>query len=572
MFTMPFKKSIGIVLVITLLSIFPYTPRALAITPDEYVQLGFGFFPHYGLNTYTGTVGGEGNPQNYPSTLFAPTDFDANQWVAAAKDAGMEYVIVVAKHRYGWAAWDSAYTTYDIATSSAPNLDIVKAVSDACALYGLKFAIYYNADDRYHFPNGVSGNSTYTEFAKNQLTELLTNYGEVVAVWFDHAKAITNNQAAQLEAHVKSIQPNTLVFFHDDSKSSASDVHVTELVNGDPPVGNDRPWEEAWKLYADYWSFQNNEAPAAPWNNAAYVANKVHYYNKRYASFAVSVPPGPNGKISQAGLDLLHNIGLIPRWKQTDDRSPLITYGGTWESKSNSSYYKSTAKDSSEANAYAEYTFTGTGVRLITKKNSTNGIFDIYIDGNKVATFDAYSPSPIFDVVAYETTSLTNATHTIKMVVTGTKNPNSTGYNSNLDLFEYSVNPPQAPAEDTVIDDTSPSISYSGTWNHVSRATSYGGTISYSNTQNDYAEYSFNGTGVTLYTQKGPGGGKFDIYIDGVLQTTFDSYAASQQSKVKAYDKQDLAPGSHTIKLVVKHTKNANSNNYFCHLDYITFH
>lgn len=119
--------------------------------------------------------------------------------------------------------------------------NVVKAISDACKAYGLKFAIYFNADDRYHFPNGVMGNSAYTDFAKNELTELLTNYGDVIAIWFDHAKAINNSQAAQLEDHVKSIQPNTLVFFHDDDKAADSDVHVTELVNGDPPVGNSTP-------------------------------------------------------------------------------------------------------------------------------------------------------------------------------------------------------------------------------------------------------------------------------------------------------------------------------------------
>ncbi|MGG1516116.1 alpha-L-fucosidase [Paenibacillus oryzisoli] len=566
-----FMSSLYLFLAAALISFLVPVPSAKAITPDEYVQLGFGFFPHYGLNTYTGTDGGDGDPQNFPSTLFAPTDFDANQWVAAAKDAGMDYVIAVAKHRYGWAAWDSAYTTYDIATSSAPNLDVVKAISDACALYGLKFAIYFNADDRYHFPNGVSGNSTYTQFAENELGELLTNYGDVAAIWFDHASAITNNQAAQLETYVKSIQPNTLVFFHDDTKASMSDVHITELVNGDPPVGNDTPWEEAWRYYADYWSFHNNEGPVSPWNSATYDANKVHYYNKRYASFAVSVPPGPNGKISDAGIQLLHDIGQIVRWKQTDDRSPLITYTGNWADQSNSNYFKSTDRNSGETGASAEYTFTGTGIRLITKKNSNLGIFDIYIDGTKVETYDSYAASADFDVTAYETTSLTNTAHTIKMVVTGTKNPSSSGYNVNLDLFEYSVNPPAQPS-DTIVDDTNAGITYTGAWNHISRSTSYDGTISYSSTLNDAAEYTFTGTGVKLYTQKGVAGGKFDIYLDGVLQTTFDSYAASQQNKVLAYSNQALTAGSHTIKMVVKHTKNANSNNYFAHLDYISFH
>ncbi len=563
------KKLLLAVIFAVGLSVFACVPGTQATTPDEYVNLGFGFFPHYGLNTYTGTTGGQGNPQNYASTLFAPTDFDADQWVAAAKDAGMEYVIVVAKHRYGWAAWDSAYTTYDIATSSTPDLDIVQAVSDACAAYGLKFAIYYNSDDRYHFPNGVKGVSAYTDFAKNQLTELLTNYGPVMAVWFDHAKALTNNQAAELEAHVKSIQPDTLVLFHDDNKLAATDVRLAEMVQGDPPVGNDTPWEEVWTAYDSYWSFTDNESPASPWNNANFVANKVHYYNKRYASFAISIPPGPSGKISPAGIALMHDIGQITRWKQTDDRNASVTYSGTWADHTNSSFYKSTGRNSNETGAYAEYAFTGTGIRLITKKAPSTGIFDIYIDGNKVSTFDSYAGSPAYNVVAYETTSLSDGPHTIKMVVTGNKNPNATNNNCNLDLFEYSTNPVAAQPAETFIDDTDSSVTYSSGWSHISRTGSYGGTISHSNTTGADAEYTFNGTGVKLYTQKGSSAGKFDVYLDGVYQLTFDSYAASRQDQVLAFDQQGLTSGNHTIKMVVTGAKNPNSSSNHCHLDYI---
>ncbi|WP_127585560.1 alpha-L-fucosidase [Paenibacillus koleovorans] len=539
-----------------------------AVTPDEYVDLGFGFFPHYGLNTYTGTTGGQGNPANFPSSLFAPTDLDVDQWMAAAKDAGMTYVIAVAKHRYGWAAWDSAYTTYDIATSSVPNVDLVRMMADSAAQYGLKFAIYFNSDDRYHFPGGVTGNATYTAFAKNQLTELLTNYGEVIAIWFDHAKALTVAQANELKTHVKSIQPDTLVMFHDNDKFGITDVRLHELVQGDPPVGNAHPWEEAWTAYDAYWSWTDNEQPAAPWNDPEYVANRIRYYNKRFTSFAISIPPGPNGKISPAGIQLMKDIGSYLRWKQTDDRSTSITYSGTWADNTNSSYYKSTGRNSNQTNAYAEYTFTGTGVRLITKKAPAGGIFDVYIDGTKVTTFDSYASSNVFNVVAYETTSLSNGPHTIKMVVTGNKNPNASNNNCNIDLIEVSTNPPLPPAS-TIVDDTNSAITYSGSWSHVARASSYGGTISHSNTLNDYAEYTFTGKGVKLFTQKGPSAGKFDVYVDGVKVLTYDSYAASGQHQVLAYDNQSLGAGSHTIKVVVTHTKNPNSSNYHAHLDYI---
>ncbi len=150
--------------------------------------------------------------------------------------------------------------------------------------------------------------------------------------------------------------------------------------------------------------------------------------------------------------------------------------------------------------------------------------------------------------------------------MTGTKNANSSGRHCHLD-FIATLDPPA----ETIVDDTDSAVAYSGSWSHISRAQSYDGTVSHSDTANDYAQYAFNGTGVKLYTQKGPSAGKFDVYIDGVKEITYDSYASSLQYQVLALDKNNLAPGSHTIKLVVTGTKNANSSGRHCHLDYIKY-
>ncbi|WP_135554690.1 alpha-L-fucosidase [Paenibacillus cymbidii] len=566
----PFRSVFALVVAVVLF-LGLHMPRASAITPDEFTQLGFGYFPHFGINTYLGKTGPDGMPHpNTDKDAFLPTNFDADQWVKAAYDAGMDYVTVVAKHRYGWAAWQTNLTDYGIANmTNYSNLDIVQAVADACRRYGLKLAIYFNSDDKYKYPNGVTGNSGYTAFAKQELDELLTRYGEVIAVWFDHAKVLTNAQVQEFTDFVHEKQPGALALFHDDDKESEVKLH--ELIQGPPPVGNDNPWEVAWKVYDEYWAFTDNDGPASDWDTAAEVAGKLHYYNMRYSALSLSVPPGPNGLISPAGVALMQQVGQLPRWRQTDDRDAAIVYGGTWTANTNSSFYKSTGKNSNETDAYAEYAFTGSGIRLVTKKTPNGGIFDIYLDGAKVATYDSYAAQQKFDVTAYETTSLADGPHTIKMVVTGAKNPNAANNYVNLDLFEYAKQRPPITPIDTSVDDTNAGIVYTGAWSHISRSSSYEGTISYSNTLNAQAEYTFTGTGVKLYTQKGPGGGKFDIFVDGVLQTTYDSYAASQKNQQLAFDLQNMASGTHTIKIVVTHTKNANANNYNVHLDYLTY-
>ncbi|MCC2684614.1 MAG: hypothetical protein K0R75_1513 [Paenibacillaceae bacterium] len=85
----------------------------------------------------------------------------------------------------------------------------------------------------------------------------------------------------------------------------------------------------------------------------------------------------------------------------------------------------------------------------------------------------------------------------------------------------------------------------------------------------DYMEYTFTGTTVEFYTQVGTGGGILDIYIDGVKQTSFDSYSATQTYQILAYENTSLSNASHTIKMVVTGTKNASSTNVNCHVDRI---
>ena len=92
---------------------------------------------------------------------------------------------------------------------------------------------------------------------------------------------------------------------------------------------------------------------------------------------------------------------------------------------------------SNQTGAYVEYAFAGTGIRFLTKTGPAAGIFDIYLDGSNVATFDSYAISNTFSDVAYENLYLSDGSHTIKIVATGTKNANSSAYNCCLDYIEY---------------------------------------------------------------------------------------------------------------------------------------
>jgi len=187
-------------------------------------ELQYYGFVHFNMNTFSDREWGFGDEQ--PSQ-FAPTALDARQWARVAKEAGKKGLIITAKHHDGFVLWPSAYTAHSVKNSPWRDGkgDLIREFVDACREYGLKVGIYYSPWDRNH-PD--YGKPEYITYMRNQLTELLTNYGELFEVWFDGANGgsgwygganeerivdkLTYYDWPSMHALVRELQPGAMLF------------------------------------------------------------------------------------------------------------------------------------------------------------------------------------------------------------------------------------------------------------------------------------------------------------------------------------------------------------------------
>lgn len=309
--------------VLTMCSCALYAQQAKSLTQlqQEFVDLRFGMFIHYNMPTYT--------PEDWPDpeappSLFNPTKLDCSQWAKAAKSANMTYGCLTTKHHSGFCIWDTETTDYNVMNSSYRK-DVVRQYADAFRKEGLKVMFYYSILDTHHRLRPHLITPQHTEMVKAQLTELLTNYGEITAIVIDGWDApwsrISYDEIPFEDIYqlIKSIQPNCLVMDLNAAKYPAEALFYTDIKSYEQGAGQHIS-KEANKLPAlsclpiqDNW-FWKERFPKNPVKSPAdMVNNNIIPLNKVYCNFILNVAPNRDGLMDENALKALKEIGKM--WK-----------------------------------------------------------------------------------------------------------------------------------------------------------------------------------------------------------------------------------------------------------------
>ncbi len=304
---------------------------------EEFRDNSFGIFIHWGI--YSMTAQGEWYMQNRNihykeyeklASGFYPSKFDAKAWVSAIKAAGAKYICFTSRHHDGFSMFHTKQSDFNIVDATPFKRDIIKELADECHKQGIKLHFYYSHLDwrRHDYPLGNTGHKTrpdkkgddwpsYYKFMNNQLTELLTNYGPIGAIWFDGFWDHDKNFDWQYEeqyALIHKLQPSCLVGNnHHRDPYPGEDLQIFER---DLPGENSSGFSqgagvsrlplETCETMNGMWGYKIEDQN---YKSAKEIIHLLVRAAGKNANLLMNIGPQPNGELPQTALDRLKEVG-----------------------------------------------------------------------------------------------------------------------------------------------------------------------------------------------------------------------------------------------------------------------
>ncbi len=322
---------------------------------EEFQNRKFGIFIHWGI--YSMLADGEWvmyqrhidrNEYSHLAGGFCPSWFSAKEWAQIFKEAGAQYVTFTSRHHDGFSMWDSEASDYNVAEATPYGRDILKDLAAACAEQGLKLHLYYSHMDWYRtdYPLGSTSKNlphdesttnwaSYFSFMNRQLTELLTNYGPIGAIWFDgmwdHKEEGFDWQLDEQYALIKKLQPKCLIGNnHHGSPVDAEDIQLFEQdLPGENTAGFSGEQKVSSQVALETCMTMNNtwgyNITDTNYKSGDEVIRRLVQSAGRNANFLLNVGPRPDGQLPAQAVKVLEHVG---KFMDTHSRSIYNTRGG----------------------------------------------------------------------------------------------------------------------------------------------------------------------------------------------------------------------------------------------------
>ena len=296
----------------------------------DFLNLKFGMFIHYNMGTYTGEQWAY--PFHDPKE-FRPSELDCAQWARAAKSAGMNYAVFTSKHHDGFCLWDTRVSNYDIASAEKEyrDLDIVREYVDAFREAGITIGLYFSVWDRHHGIEHGNINKENIEFTKQQLTELLVNYGDIACIVIDgwgsrwgKGPDFEELPYAVLADHIHSIQPKCLVINH----SCRADLDYTQIVHYEATHGQHIPYDNTFPsqqgpVMQPGW-FWDKGFGDLELKSVESIVNELGYTNQYYSNYLLNAAPNDKGLMDDNVVKRLEEVGKSVRLSEPHITLPEV--------------------------------------------------------------------------------------------------------------------------------------------------------------------------------------------------------------------------------------------------------
>lgn len=246
------------------------------------------------------------------ASSFNPTLFDAEEWVNLAKDAGMKYIVITAKHHDGFAVYRSACSPFNIVDATPFGQDPIEALAVACRAAGIRLCFYYSQAQDWHDPNGYGYGpvldeekkfSIYLENkCKPQLQELLTQYGDIGLIWFDTPMTMSDDHSRELTQFVKRLQPDCIV------SGRIGNQYGEYMSTGDlmiPTLPYPGDWEVPFTLN-DTWGYKRDDHH---WKSAKQIISSLVNVNSKGGNYLLNIGPDGKGRIPAISKEILRTVG-----------------------------------------------------------------------------------------------------------------------------------------------------------------------------------------------------------------------------------------------------------------------